>query len=61
MDCPKGFKFVEHPKHRESIEGMMKNNGGYCPCLKEQTPDTICPCKVFRETGICKCGYFIPE
>lgn len=59
METPKGYKITEHPKHREAIEGMMKNNGGYCPCQKEQNEDTKCICKTFQETGECHCGYFI--
>ena len=31
----------------------------YCPCRPEQTPDTICACKEYREGGKCCCGLFI--
>lgn len=31
----------------------------YCPCSKEHTMDTVCPCKSLRETNYCKCNLFI--
>lgn len=37
----------------------IKENGGYCPCSAEKTPDTKCMCKWFREAtepGNCHCG-----
>ena len=41
----------------------LKENGGYCPCRIEKTPDTRCICKDFREQeeGICHCGLYIKE
>lgn len=33
----------------------------YCPCSAEQTEDTLCPCKQFREQdtpGECHCGRY---
>lgn len=42
-------------------EGLQKK-GGYCPCRLEQTEDTKCICKEFREQmadpdfeGFCHC------
>ena len=40
---------------------LVRKNGMYCPCAIERTPDTICPCKAFREQkepGPCHCGRF---
>ncbi|WP_410070132.1 hypothetical protein [Anaerostipes sp.] len=47
----------------KEIEQKKKENGGYCPCVLEKTPDTICICKEFREMdeGMCHCGLYIKE
>jgi ferredoxin-thioredoxin reductase catalytic subunit len=39
----------------------IKNNGGYCPCQLQKTPDTKCMCKEFREQekGHCHCGLYV--
>lgn len=47
------------------IREKMKDNGGYCPCKVQKTPDTKCMCKEFREkmerneTGECHCGLYV--
>ena len=44
-----------------AIKDLVDANDGYCPCAIEQTPDTLCPCKDFREQeepGLCLCGRF---
>lgn len=48
----------------KEIDTQLKENGGYCPCMIEQTPDTKCMCKTFREQqypGECHCGKFVKE
>lgn len=46
------------------IRKKIKENGGYCPCRLEHTPDTKCICKEFRdqierkEFGECHCGLY---
>lgn len=47
----------------EEIKTKLKENGGFCPCRLERTPDTKCMCKEFREqeSGECHCGLFIKE
>lgn len=48
----------------EEIRKKIKENGGYCPCRLEQTEDTRCICKEFRdqierrENGECHCGLY---
>lgn len=40
---------------------LVKQNGGYCPCLIGKTEDTKCMCRAFREQkepGLCHCGRF---
>lgn len=43
------------------IREGLKNNDGYCPCMLENTPDTKCMCKEFRDKkdeGLCHCGLY---
>ena len=52
-------------ENKEVVKGLrdaMKENGGYCPCRREHTPDTKCMCKEFRDQiadptfeGYCHC------
>ena len=44
------------------VQEGLKKKGGYCPCRVEQTPDTKCMCKEFRDQiadpnfeGYCHC------
>lgn len=52
------LKIIEiDPEFRKAVE----ENDGYCPCLVEQSSDTKCMCKDFREQnepGQCHCGRF---
>lgn len=48
-------------------EGILKK-GGYCPCRREMTEDTMCMCKEFREQiadenfeGFCHCMLYYKE
>lgn len=44
----------------EFADAVVQNDG-YCPCLIEQSEDTKCPCKAFREqteSGLCHCGRY---
>jgi ferredoxin-thioredoxin reductase catalytic subunit len=47
----------------ERAKQMKKEKFGeeYCPCViaKLHGPDTICPCKVYREEGICICKLYV--
>ena len=45
-----------------NVKAGLKAKGGYCPCRVEQTPDTKCMCKEFRDQiadpsfeGYCHC------
>ncbi len=57
------IKVSEDKELVEEIKTKLKENGGYCPCRLERTPDTKCMCKEFREqeSGDCHCGLFIKE
>ena len=44
------------------VKEGLKRTGGYCPCIREQSEDTKCMCKQFREQikdrefeGFCHC------
>ena len=46
----------------KTVKEGLERTGGYCPCRREQTPDTKCMCKEFREQikdpefeGYCHC------
>lgn len=46
----------------ETVKAGLKKKNGYCPCRLEQTEDTKCICKEFREQmadpdfeGFCHC------
>ena len=52
----------------EEIVTAIKENGGYCVCAIEKTPDTKCMCKDFREKiadpdyeGYCHCMLYYKE
>jgi ferredoxin-thioredoxin reductase catalytic subunit len=36
-------------------------NEGHCPCNKEKTPDTLCPCIDLVEKEICHCNLFVAK
>lgn len=46
---------------RNKILAAIEKKGGYCPCMIPKTPDTICPCRDYREQGKCHCGLYIEE
>ena len=52
-------KLNSDKKKVEEIRQAVKNNNGYCPCMIEQSEDTICPCKKFRYEQECCCGLYI--
>lgn len=47
------------------IRQKLKENGGYCPCRIEKTPEAKCMCKEFRDMvkqgkeGECHCGLYL--
>lgn len=45
----------------KDVRKALVENNGYCPCVLEQTEDTKCMCKEFREmeSGECHCGLYI--
>ncbi len=52
----------------ERLRNVMKQNGGYCPCRLQKTPENKCMCKEFRDqiadpdfTGYCHCQLYYKE
>lgn len=52
---------VSDKKKVEEIRKALKENGGYCPCTLEKTPETKCICQDFleMEEGTCHCGLYV--
>lgn len=60
----KGLAMIKVNEDKElvaEIRQKLKENGGYCPCRLQKTPDTKCMCKEFREQeeGECHCGLYV--
>jgi len=61
-----GFKItVNHPFIVSIIKNIERYGKPFCPCRREHTPETICPCKYhveeLRKYGTCLCGLFKRE
>lgn len=43
------------------VQKSLKYGKSYCPCVppRSHNDDTVCPCKTYRETGVCHCGLYI--
>ena len=60
--------FNEDRKIVEAIREGLKKKNGHCPCRLEETEDTMCMCKEFREQiadpdfeGFCHCRLYYKE
>lgn len=50
-----------NPTAFEEVSQAVKDNEGYCPCLRHKNEDTKCMCKDFRdsnESDFCHCGRY---
>ena len=57
----KGYRINSNTEHvNVIIKGLLKGNGN-CPCKLAKTPENLCPCDEFVETGICHCGLWVKE
>jgi ferredoxin-thioredoxin reductase catalytic subunit len=55
----KGFKLNPNRDFvNRIIEGIYRKDG-HCPCRKEMTDATLCPCDEFTKQGICRCALFV--
>lgn len=64
------MKIIENPNTEiaDVVKEGLKRSGGYCPCRKEQTSDTKCICREFREQikdpdfeGYCHCMLYYKQ
>ena len=62
------IRLNENKEIVETVKEGLKRTGGYCPCRREQTEDTICMCKEFKEQikdpnfeGFCHCMLYYKE
>ena len=60
--------FNEDRKIVDAIREGLKKKNGHCPCRLEETEDTMCMCKEFREQianpefeGFCHCRLYFKE
>lgn len=52
-----GWELTSNDKQLNAILGMIKQNGGECPCHNESR-DKHCPCTDYLENDICHCGLY---
>ena len=62
---PPGVTLNPDRKIVDLLAKAMEKNGGYCPCRLNHTPDTLCPCREFRDqiadpafSGFCHCRLY---
>ena len=58
------IKLNPNEAYVQTIRGLLKETGGYCPCAIVKDEDTKCPCKDFRDmdkAGECHCGLYVKE
>lgn len=58
-----GFKLNPNDKVVNAILKRCEANNGHCPCnnVDTGTDFDICPCRRYREEGICCCTLYIKE
>lgn len=55
----KGYKLNSNKEFvNRIIEGIQRKNG-HCPCRKEISDETLCPCDEFVNKQVCRCGLFV--
>lgn len=62
------IRYNENEKVVNAVREGLKKKNGYCPCRREQTEDTKCMCKEFRDQiadpdfeGYCHCMLYYKE
>ena len=43
----------------KNLKKRLKRNNGFCISQPEKTPETKCPCTLYREHNECLCGMYI--
>ena len=52
-----GFTVTDNEFRISNILRKLNEKDGYCPC-GGKTEDFLCPCKMMRQYGACKCGLY---
>ncbi len=62
------IRLKQHAEVVATVKEGLKRTGGYCPCVREQSEDTKCMCREFREQikdpefeGYCHCMLYYKE
>ena len=62
------IRYNENQEIVKLVKEGLEKTGGYCPCRREQTEDTKCICKEFKEQikdpefeGYCHCMLYYKE
>lgn len=62
------IRYNENKEVVEAVKEGLHRTGGYCPCVRERTPDTKCMCSEFRRQiadpdfeGYCHCMLYYKE
>lgn len=53
-----GYAVSDNEQKVNNILKALNKRDGHCPC-GGMTDDFICPCKMMREYGACKCGLYM--
>lgn len=58
-----GFKLNPNYKVVKAILNRLKKTNGHCPChnVDAGTDLDICPCRHFREDGVCCCNLYVKD
>jgi Ferredoxin thioredoxin reductase catalytic beta chain. len=56
-------KYILNPDEKivEKIRKGLEKKNGHCPCVLEESEDTICPCREMRENNRCCCKLYITD
>lgn len=53
-----GFAISDNEQRVNNILKKLNERDGHCPC-GGMTDEFICPCRMMREYGACKCGLYM--
>lgn len=53
-----GYAISDNDKRVDTILDKLNKRDGHCPC-GGMTDEFICPCRMMREFGNCKCGLYM--
>ena len=56
-----GFIKNPVPEFAQGIKKRIKANSGYCLNKPKGSKDNKCPCKEFKDLGVCECGLYIRD